>query len=261
MNKLTLALSVLLTSSSVFATDTVTDSTEKVAVESGVVVTETTAVSTTTTVTENTTTTPAVATPKEETTTHAAPVVDNNKPMVGDAAAGKTKSATCAACHGVDGNSLIPTFPKLAGQHTAYIFNQLKLFKSGVRVDPTMKPMVANLSEQDMHDLAAYFSGQTLKLAPASDNKLGKRIFHGGDIDKGVMACAACHGVKGAGNPAASYPQIQGQQSMYTVKQLKAFADGTRTGSASTHVMQDITSKMSDTEMQAVATYIGGLGH
>jgi cytochrome c553 len=192
---------------------------------------------------------------------HAVFATDIAVKMAGNAAAGKEKSVTCAACHGADGNSLVPIFPKLAGQHPDYIVNQLKLFKSKTRIDPSMQPMVEPLTEQDMANLAAHFSRQKLTLGAPSDNKVGKKIYHGGDLAKNLMACAACHGEKGMGNPAANYPQIQSQQAAYVVKQLKAFRDGSRTGSPSTQIMQDITSKMNDTEMEAVAAYISGLGH
>lgn len=81
----------------------------------------------------------------------------------GDADAGKAKSASCAACHGSDGNSNNPVWPNLAGQHAAYVVKQLKAFKSGERKDPLMSPMAAGLSEQDMENLAAYYAGQKAK--------------------------------------------------------------------------------------------------
>lgn len=276
MRKLTLALSVLLTSSSVFAEATDAVVTTEPAAASATVVTEAAQPAATTAAPVAEAPAPAAPAPAPaateaettaatpEATPAAAEPASTPAPtgkLVGNAEAGKAKSAVCAACHMPDGNSLVPTFPKLAGQHASYIVDQLKLFKADVRVDPTMKPMVAPLSEQDMHDLGAYFSSQTLKLSPASDNALGRSIYHGGNVEKGLMACAACHGVKGAGNSAANYPQIQGQHGAYALKQLQAFRDGSRTGSPSTHVMQDIASKMTDSEMQAVIAYIGGLGH
>jgi len=179
----------------------------------------------------------------------------------GTAAAGKTKSAACAACHGVDGNSMVPTFPKLAGQHASYIEKQLADFKAGNRKDPTMSAMAAPLSEQDMADLAAYFSSNTRSIGSAADAEkaaLGKKIFQGGDKAKGISACMACHGPTGAGNPGAKFPSLGGQQSAYVIKALKDFRTGTRTNDMN-KMMQDIAARMSDKDIDAVAEYIAGL--
>lgn len=179
----------------------------------------------------------------------------------GDANAGKTKSASCAACHGVDGNSVNPIWPKLAGQHADYIAGQLAAFKSGDRQDPTMNGMAAPLSEQDMADLGAYFASQTRSIGvPADEEKAakGKALYVGGDKTKGVSACMACHGPSGAGNPGAGFPSLQGQQVDYVVKALKDFRSGTRTTDPQ-KMMRDIAAKMSDDDINAVAQYIIGL--
>lgn len=179
----------------------------------------------------------------------------------GDAAAGKTKSASCAACHGADGNSMVPTFPKLAGQHASYIAKQLAAFKSRDRIDPTMNGMAAPLSEQDMADLGAYFASQTAAIgAPAGEEKAatGKALYQGGDKAKGISACMACHGPSGAGNPGADFPSLQGQHSTYVVKALKEFRSGVRTTDPQ-KMMRDIAAKMSDADIEAVAEYIAGL--
>lgn len=180
---------------------------------------------------------------------------------VGDAAAGKEKSATCAACHGADGNSMAPTFPKIAGQHASYIFEQLNAFKDGGRQDPSMSPQVANLNEQDMRDLAAYFSGQTVKLGAADKDAvaLGQKIYRGGDKAKGVMACTACHGPTGAGNPSARYPSLSGQHPDYILKQLQGFKAGARMSDPGSKFMTSLAARMSEEEMKAVSQYVAGL--
>lgn len=178
----------------------------------------------------------------------------------GDAAAGQTKAATCAGCHGADGNSFVPTFPKLAGQHDSYTAKQLADFKSGARKDPIMTGMAAPLSEQDMADLGAYFANQTTVIGTANAEKaaLGQKLYHGGDSARGVSACMACHGPNGAGNPGAKFPSLKGQQSMYVVKQLQDFRSGARANDPA-KMMSSIAAKMSDAEIEAVAEYIAGL--
>lgn len=178
----------------------------------------------------------------------------------GNAEAGKTKSATCAACHGADGNSTNPEWPKLAGQHPSYIIKQLTNFKEDTRVNASMTPMAKPLSEQDMADLAAYFSSQTKKPGEADQSKvaLGEQIYKGGNNATGVAACAACHGPTGAGNPAANFPAINGQHATYTKNQLLAFRKGQRANDAG-KMMQNIAAGMTDAEIEAVAEYIAGL--
>ena len=178
----------------------------------------------------------------------------------GNAEAGKTKSATCAACHGADGNSVNPEWPKLAGQHPSYIAKQLANFKDDARVNPSMSPMAKPLSEQDMADLAAYFSSQVKKPGEADQTKvaLGEQMYKGGNNATGVAACAACHGPTGAGNPASNFPSLSGQHATYIKNQLNAFRKGERANDAG-KMMRNVAAKMTDAEIEAVAEYIAGL--
>jgi cytochrome c553 len=178
----------------------------------------------------------------------------------GDAAKGKELSTTCAACHGGDGNSFNPEWPKLAGQHADYIVKQLAEFKEGKRKNATMAPMAAPLSAQDMEDLAAYYAAQRTAPGAADETmvELGEAIYKGGIAAKGVASCAACHGPSGAGNAAANFPQLSGQHAKYTVIQLQNFAEGKRDNDAG-RMMRNLANKMSKAEMEAVAQYIQGL--
>lgn len=180
----------------------------------------------------------------------------------GDAAAGKGKSLVCAGCHGPDGNSIAPNFPKLAGQHENYLIKQLTEFKSGVRKDSTgmMLGMVAALSEQDMADISAYFSSQKIK-AGTTDSKhitAGTRLYRAGNAATDVSGCMGCHGPKGAGNPDANFPAIGGQYADYIAKQLKEFRGGIRTNDTA-KMMQNITARMTDADIEALSSYIAGL--
>ena len=179
----------------------------------------------------------------------------------GDAKAGKAKAVNCAGCHGVNGNSTNPAWPKLAGQSAAYIAKQLADFKSGKkRSDPLMGSQVAGLSSQDMDDLGAYFASQTGSQG-AADEKLavaGAKLYRGGNKKKGVAACIACHGPTGAGNPAAKFPKLSGQHAAYVEKAMKDFRSGKRSNDMN-NMMRNIAEKMSDKEIKAVASYISGL--
>jgi cytochrome c553 len=178
----------------------------------------------------------------------------------GDAAAGKTKSATCAACHGPDGNSPTPAFPKIAGQHEGYLVKQLMEYKSGERVNATMNGMAAALSEQDMADLAAYYASQTPTIGTAdpAQVELGETIYRYGNQVTGVAACSACHGPAGVGNPMANFPLLQGQHADYTALQLNHFRSGERANDAGA-MMRGVAGKMTDEEISAVAQFIQGL--
>jgi len=186
----------------------------------------------------------------------------NQAQAEGNADAGKARSVTCAACHGADGNSMNPQWPSLAGQNASYLERQLKAFKSNARQNPLMGPQAMTLSDQDIADLAAYFSSQEIKggttnpeLAPA-----GERLYRGGNLEANIAACAACHGPTGKGNAAASYPALAGQHSDYTIAQLKAYREGSRkTDSAMNQMMRGVAARMTDSEMAAVASYIQGL--
>jgi cytochrome c553 len=177
----------------------------------------------------------------------------------GDAAAGKAKSAACAACHGPDGNSLNPEWPKLAGQHPAYLVAKLRAFKAGRRQSAMMSPMAKNLSEQDMQDLAAYFASQTLKLTGATDAELaeqGQRLYRGGIAKRQVAACMGCHGPSGQGIP-PRFPRLSGQHAVYTEQQLLAFKAGSRPSDA--NIMTGIAFLLSEQEIKALAEYVSGL--
>lgn len=181
---------------------------------------------------------------------------------VGNAAAGKAKSAVCAACHGMDGNSTDPQYPKLAGQQAPYIYRQLELFKSGVRQNPIMFGMATPLSNQDMADLAAYFSSQKT-LPGVADPKavaVGQALYRGGDRAVDVPACMACHGPDGMGNPGAVYPHLAGQHAQYIRQVLTAWHDGTTWGKT-THasIMPTIAKRLTATQIADVASYIEGL--
>ncbi len=177
----------------------------------------------------------------------------------GNPAAGKDKSSLCAACHGADGNSPVPNFPKLAGQSQEYIVKQLTEFKAGVRNDPTMSPMAAPLSETDVNDLAAYFSSQPRAAGVSASAELaarGQKLYMGGDSSKGLSACAACHGPQGAGNGPARFPALASQHATYTATTLQKFKSGER---ANGPMMRDIAARMSDADMQAVSEYMAGV--
>lgn len=178
----------------------------------------------------------------------------------GDADAGKTKAATCSGCHGPDGNSPVPTFPKIAGQHAEYIAKQLHDYKSGARENATMSPMAMPLSDQDILDLSAYFASQTVRVGKADAEKvtLGQAIYMYGNSESGVSACAACHGPAGQGNPMANFPGVGGQHAAYTTEQLQHFRSKARANDAGS-MMRGVAAKMTDAEIAAVAQYIQGL--
>lgn len=193
---------------------------------------------------------------------------DTAKPAAyqGDAAKGKEIATTvCIACHGADGNSPTSANPKLAGQHAGYLFKQMKNFKAGPdgkseRVNAIMNGMIAPYTEEQMKDLAAYFSSQKQNGGEAKNREtldLGKKLYRAGDASKGLPACAACHGPAGAGMP-AQFPRIAGQFAEYTEKQLKAFRDSTRANDPN-KMMRMVTLKMTDAEIKAVSDYVAGL--
>jgi cytochrome c553 len=179
----------------------------------------------------------------------------------GDAAKGQgIATSVCAACHGADGNALIPANPTLAAQHPEYLLKQLRNYKSGERNNPIMAGIVAALSEEDMRNVAAYFAAQPAKAGAARDAKLataGQAVYRGGNGSSGVAACSGCHSPNGAGIP-AQYPRLKGQHSEYTTTQLKAFRSGERANDPAS-MMRAIAARMSDAEIAAVAEYISGL--
>ena len=179
----------------------------------------------------------------------------------GDAAKGKALTASCVACHGADGNSVNPIWPKIAGQGEEYIIKQLNDFRSGARVDGTMTAMAkAIASDDDIPHIAAYFASQKQK-AGVGDDKLvraGGDLYKGGRSSSKVTACAACHGVTGKGIAKAKFPRIAGQHNQYIINQLKAFKAGKRANDPR-KMMQNIATNMTDADMKAVAEFITGL--
>jgi cytochrome c553 len=186
----------------------------------------------------------------------------------GKAADGVTKSAVCSACHGPNGNSANPDWPRLAGQNAVYIAEQLRLFRSGARANPTMTPMATSLSDQDIADIAVYYEAQTpLGLeADPSYWQGGEALYLRGDAAHEVPACIACHGPVARGNLAAGYPALRAQQSVYVVKQLNDYASGARyTGEHSAQatpnaiMMFTIAKRLSPEQIRDVASYVQGM--
>jgi len=177
----------------------------------------------------------------------------------GDAAAGKGKTAVCAACHGADGNSPAAMFPKLAGQNAAYLVKQLNDIKSGKRPVVEMTGLLDAMSDQDLADIAAFYAKQAGTVGHAAKDLVeqGQSIYRGGIAEKGVAACTACHSPTGAGMQ-GGFPAIGGQHAAYTEKQLKMFRNGERNNDPQ-GMMRDTAAKMSDAEIKAVSSYIQGL--
>ncbi len=180
----------------------------------------------------------------------------------GDATAGLAKSATCAACHGMDGNPASSQYPKLAGQQESYVARQIDLFKSHKRDSAIMMGFAATLSAQDMNDLGAYFASKA-SLPGVADAKLvarGEALYRGGSKDENVPACMACHGPDGRGNPGAGYPQLAGQYADYVTLKLKDWHDGKTWGDDDrAKIMPAVVKGLSDADIAALASYIEGL--
>jgi cytochrome c553 len=182
------------------------------------------------------------------------------------AKAQQTVTQVCSTCHGADGNSATSVNPNLAGQHAEYITRQLRSFKSGLRKHDIMQAMAAPLSDADMASLGAWFSQQKPKPGAARDPdllKLGQQIYRGGDVSRGLPACAGCHSPTGAGIP-ANFPRVAGQYADYTFAQLKAFHDGRRGvdpegKDPNGRTMSEVATKLTEREMRAVAEYASGL--
>ena len=188
----------------------------------------------------------------------------------GDSEAGQTKSATCMGCHGLAGNSTIATFPKLAGQGEVYLLKQLQNFKSGERNNAMMAGVASLLSEQDMMDIAAYYSIQTISENSAKGDaetiELGRKIYVGGKMETQTTACIACHGPKGLGIPTAGFPALSAQHANYTTAQLKAFRQysineqtGSDDVSRANEMMVNVAKGLTTVEIEALAQYIAGL--
>ncbi|MGR6034177.1 MAG: c-type cytochrome [Candidatus Nitrosoglobus sp.] len=180
--------------------------------------------------------------------------------VAGDPEAGKAKTTPCQSCHGPDGNSPNPEWPNLAGQNASYLKKQLQDFKSGARKNPIMSSIAAALSDEDIANLAVYYSSQTISegTTPEEYFKLGQDLFRQGDKESGVPACMACHGPSGDGNPAAAWPRLSGQNAKYVENQLKAYRSSERTNDLN-KMMQGVAKKITDEEITAISHYVSGL--
>lgn len=184
----------------------------------------------------------------------------------GDPAAGEQKAVTCSACHGADGNSMVPMFPKLAGLGEKYLLQQMQHIRSGLRPVAQMAGQVDNLSDQDLADIAAFYSAKprsTEKADPAVV-ALGEKVYRAGVADRNVAACIACHGAKGNGNAPAGFPALSGQHADYVSAQLKAYRKGYedptgRVTDGDIKIMRSNAFGLSDMEIEAVAAYVSGL--
>ena len=210
---------------------------------------------------------PVVAAPLE---------IDLSKTTWGDAAAGQTKATACAACHGVDGNPSDPMYPRIAGQAERYTARQMALIASGQRggMAVAMVPFVQDLTPQDMRDIGAYYATQKAGAGLADDTviaegpnkgmkfyEVGQRLFRGGDAARGVPACIACHSPTGGGNPGPAYPHIGGQFQDYSARRLQEYRTGTtmEKDPALFHIMAQVSNRLTDEEIQALATFLQGL--
>ena len=189
----------------------------------------------------------------------------------GDAAAGMLKTASCAGCHGQEGNSAIASFPKLAGLGEKYLTAQLRHIKAGERVIVEMTGLLDYMTDQDLQDMAAYYNSKNIQISGAKEItligmndpqkvlKLGENLYRAGNIKTGVAACVACHSPSGKGNGPAGYPALGGQYAEYTEKQLLAYRSGERNSGANAKIMQGVAKALSDKEIKALANYISGL--
>jgi cytochrome c553 len=182
---------------------------------------------------------------------------------------GASKTAVCAGCHGPNGNSVNPEWPRLAGQSAVYIAEQLNLFKTQVRANPVMMPMASQLSDQDVSDVAVYYEAQTPEGLEADPSywKAGESLYKHGDRARNIPACVACHGPAGRGNLAAGYPALRAQQSVYVIKQLNDYASGARYPGAKNPaqpsrngaMMLTIAKRLTPEDIRNVASYVQGL--
>lgn len=181
---------------------------------------------------------------------------------------GATKSVLCSACHGPNGNSVNPEWPRLAGQSAVYIAEQLRLFRAGVRANPVMQPLAASLSDRDIDDLAVYYEAQTPTGLEADPSywQNGEALYLRGDRARDIPGCVACHGPVGRGNLAAGYPALRAQQAVYMVKQLNDYASGARYGgpnplraSRNGVMMFSIAKRLTPEQMRDVASFAQGM--
>ncbi|WP_018867702.1 MULTISPECIES: cytochrome c [unclassified Thioalkalivibrio] len=180
--------------------------------------------------------------------------------QAGDPQRGQELSQACAACHQADGNSVNPEWPKLAGQHAKYTVKQLQDYKSERRENSLMLGQVANLDEQDMRDLAAFYAEQEISAGTADESVVerGEQIYRGGIPSQNVAACIACHGPNGNGNPEAMFPAVASQHAQYSADQLRYFRSGERANDNG-RMMRNVVRNMSDEDIEAVSQYMAGL--
>lgn len=179
----------------------------------------------------------------------------------GDADAGSEKVATCNACHAADGNSVTPTFPKLAGMGQHYLFKQMVDVRDGRREIVEMTGMLDNMSDEDLRDIAAFYASQTMTLGVADPElyERGRAIYRGGNLETGLPACIGCHSPTGLGNDPAGYPRLAGQHADYIAAQLVKFREHERTNDGDSEVMRTIAGRLSNRDIEAVSNYIQGL--
>lgn len=179
----------------------------------------------------------------------------------GDAAAGQGKIAMCSACHSADGNSMIPGFPKLAGQGGRYLLKQMQDIKSGARPVVEMTGMLDAMTDQDLEDISAWYNSQKSTLGAANPELVarGQELYQGGKLADGMPACIGCHSPKGEGIDLAIYPKLNGQHADYIAKQLTDFREGDRTNDGDAMIMRSIAAKLSNKDIKAVSSYIQGL--
>ena len=188
----------------------------------------------------------------------------------GDAAAGEGKVVVCGACHGADGNSMAPNFPKLAGQGEKYLLKQLQDIKAGnaAPADPTigrkvpeMTGMLDGLSDQDLADIAAFYASKKMSVGAADPALVerGAALYRGGKLAEGMPACTGCHSPDGSGNAGAKYPKLGGQHAAYTAKQLTNFREGDRVNDGEAAIMRTVAAKLSNKDIEALSSYIQGL--
>jgi len=186
--------------------------------------------------------------------------------LQGDATAGESKAVACGACHGADGNSAAPSFPKLAGLGEKYLLKQMQDIRDGARSVPTMAGQVDNLSDEDLADIAAFYSAQTRTSEVADEAlvDLGRKIYLSGVMERKIAACSGCHSPTGKGNAAAGFPPLAGQHADYIATQLKMFRKGYedpagRINDGDSKIMRTTAFELSDLEIEAVASYASGL--
>jgi len=179
----------------------------------------------------------------------------------GNADSGKDKVATCVACHGQDGNSMVGLWPSLAGQNANYLVRQLQHIKSGKRSIALMAGLLDNFSKEDLDDIAAFYASKnnTIGQVEADKVELGRKLYYSGSLEKGIPACTACHSPKGKGNAPAGYPLLSGQQADYVTKSLKNYRSGERNNDESSQMMMAIAYKLDDVEIDALSSFINGL--